>query len=347
MGTVLKRVGDDQSILNIFELLGSDEVATTKAFAYLISSSPKILTCLLKEIGLPYRTSLKTFKKVSVEIERFRTEGRTDIEIKCENQFHVIIEAKIKKNKLHKQRNQYMPSFDGKYKKQVMCFITSERIASANKINDVGIVYITWRDILIIVEESLKGKLSKEEMSLAKNFISFYQRGINMREQKEVLIQDLSDVKEIELFKTYNVYRRNETYGIPLYFAPHFSKKANQEEGVGISYLSGVLGVLTISPLDINKYEHDLKKFAGENSRLVKTWLLGIEIISNKIIKRGSSVKNPKIMTFYFLDNPVKIKLPLQKDGGIKQGRGKGWIAASIPKNRCVSFSKFCEKLVG
>ena len=50
-------------------------------------------------------------------------------------------------------------------------------------------------------------------------------------------------------------------------------------------------------------------------------------------------------MTFYFLDTPVKFKIPLQKDGGIKKGRGKGWIAASIPKNRCVSFSMFCKKL--
>jgi len=166
-----------------------------------------------------------------------------------------------------------------------------------------------------------------------------------MKEQKEVLVQDLSDEKEIELFKSFNIYRRDETYGIPLYFAPHFSKNANQAEGVGISYLAGVLGVLTIAPTEIKHYEDDLKKFAGTNKKLVKKWVDGINQLSKKITKRSTKVKTPKVMTFYFLDTPVKFKNPLQKDGGIKKGRGKGWIAASIPKNRCVSFSMFCKKL--
>jgi hypothetical protein len=255
MSITLKRINDDQSILNIFELLGNDEVATTKAFAYLISSSPTILIHFLREVGLEYRTSQKTFKQISVEIERHRKEGRTDIEIKYHGHFHVIVEAKIKKNKLSKQQTQYISSFDKKHKNNIMCFITSERINSTKNKDKISVIYVTWRDILIVVENALRGGLSEKEELLAKDFVSFYQRGINMKDQKEVLIQDLSDKKEIELFKKYNIYRRDQTYGIPLYFAPHFTKNAEQSEGVGISFLSGVLGVLSISPLDINKYE--------------------------------------------------------------------------------------------
>jgi hypothetical protein len=95
-----------------------------------------------------------------------------------------------------------------------------------------------------------------------------------------------------------------------------------------------------------SKYEHDLKRFAGDKSKLASVWLAGVNSLSKKITKRGSSVKNPKIMTFYFLDTPVQILNPLQKSKGIKKGRGKGWIAAAIPKNRCVSFSTFCKKII-
>lgn len=49
------------------------------------------------------------------------------------------------------------------------------------------------------------------------------------------------------------------------------------------------------------------------------------------------------IYTYYFLDNPTKLNSPLLKDGGNKIGRGKNWIAAAIPPNRCVSFSDFLQ----
>lgn len=45
--------------------------------------------------------------------------------------------------------------------------------------------------------------------------------------------------------------------------------------------------------------------------------------------------------TYYFLDNPIELNNPLLKDGGNRAGRGRKWIAAAIPPNRCVSFSDF------
>ncbi len=51
-------------------------------------------------------------------------------------------------------------------------------------------------------------------------------------------------------------------------------------------------------------------------------------------------------LTRTFLDDPVKLDRPLLKDGGNKKGRGKGWIAAMIPKNRCVTFEEFTRRMV-
>jgi hypothetical protein len=49
--------------------------------------------------------------------------------------------------------------------------------------------------------------------------------------------------------------------------------------------------------------------------------------------------------TYYFLDEPLKFKTALKKDGGIKKGRGKNWIAAHITPNRCVTFTDFIKHI--
>ena len=53
-----------------------------------------------------------------------------------------------------------------------------------------------------------------------------------------------------------------------------------------------------------------------------------------------------EISTYYFLDDPVALGTPLLKDGGNKKGRGKNWVAAMIPKNRCVTFQEFTRRVI-
>jgi hypothetical protein len=60
---------------------------------------------------------------------------------------------------------------------------------------------------------------------------------------------------------------------------------------------------------------------------------------------RLNLAQDPHTFTFYFLDNSVRIPKPLEKDGTILKGRGKNWIAAMIPKNRCVTFSEFVKRM--
>ncbi len=154
-----------------------------------------------------------------------------------------------------------------------------------------------------------------------------------MRDQKEVLVQDLSKPSEIKRYKNNNIYRRDMTFGTPLYFAPYFTRAASQPEG--ITYLSKVLGVLTVLPQDIANFEDELLLYANNDSGLVKKWLAGIDTGTSK-----------ESSTYYFLADPVQLSKPLLKDGGRKKGRGKGWIAAMIPKNRCVTFEEFTRRIM-
>lgn len=154
-----------------------------------------------------------------------------------------------------------------------------------------------------------------------------------MRDQKEVLIQDLSERDEIKRYKESFIYRRDVTFGSPLYFAPYFTRAAGETEG--ITQISKILGVLTINPQDIGSFKDELLVYADSDNELVEKWLAGV-----------APIKSKESATFYFLAHPVELNRPLLKDGGKEKGRGKGWIAAMIPKNRCVTFEEFTRRMV-
>ena len=156
-----------------------------------------------------------------------------------------------------------------------------------------------------------------------------------MNEQKEILIKDLSDSLELERYKKYQLYSRDQTFGTPLYFAPYFTRNAKQPEGEGIAYLSKILGVLTLIPNEIENFEIDLRRFINDDN-IVKIWIHGVKLNSENLTEP---------YTYYFLDKPVKLNKNLLKDGGIENGRGKNWIAAFIPKNRCVTFDEFVKRM--
>ena len=156
-----------------------------------------------------------------------------------------------------------------------------------------------------------------------------------MREQKEILIQDLGDSVEIDKYKNHQVYRRDVVFGSPLYFAPYFTRNSGEEEG--ISYLSRIVGILSLNPKDIENYSDELSKFCPEQS-VVEKW-------KNAVHKDAKNPENKKY-TYFFLDDPLELDVSLKKDGGNKKGRGKNWVAAMIPRNRCVSFQEFTKRLM-
>jgi len=324
---IIKNSNTQKTTLSQFDLLGQDEVALSKAFAFLIGYDSECYFEFLKFIGIKQKKSVENFIKSNITTERKRTEGRTDIEIKCENDFHVIIECKVNNNKLFKQRTQYLNSFDDGARQKILCFITQERDTNKQITNNVQILNTSWLEIIELFNS--KKFINKE---IVKSFLNFSTKNYKMKQLKEILIQDVN-VEEINRFENYNVYRRNQTFGTPLYFAPYFTRNTGKIEG--ISNLTKILGILTLKPIDIDNFISDLEGFAN-NPDQVRLWINGV--------KNGKDIPT-ETYTYYFLDYPLKFNRPLRKDGGIEKGRGKNWIAAQIPQNRCVSFIDFVKHI--
>lgn len=322
---IVKNKETDSSSINIFDLLGSNEVALSKAFAFVLSNSKEATNIFLKFIGVAEMKS-NTFNSLEVQIERVRDQGRTDIEIIFPD-CHVIIECKVGSNKILKQRNQYNEAFL-KTKQKFLCFITQERDGAVIVNNGINVIHVSWFDII-----ELFNSKSLRSIDIIKQFLNFCMRNYQMKNLKEILIQDMSAPNELKRFSEHNVYRRNETFGTPLYFAPYFTRKAGGMRE-GISYLSKILGVLTIKAnCKKENFKNDLSKLT-KDAGWVNQWLDGIEENSNDTF------------TYYFLDKGLELTHPLKKDSGIEKGRGKDWIAAAIPPNRCVSFETFTSKVI-
>ena len=328
---LIKKSGHPYSILNRFDLLGNDEEALSKAFAFIIGYNSKALFRFLKSIGLPYKNTINNFKEIDIVTEKKRKEGRTDIEIKSSSVFHIIIESKVRDNKIREQRTQYLKAFDVRCKKNILCFITQKRDTNKLITDNIQILHLSWFDIITLFDNR---EFYNDVIII--EFLKYIMRSFKMNEQKEILIQDVSDSNEIERFKKHQIYRRNQTFGSPLYFAPYFTNNAKQEEGLGISYLSKILGILTLKPKDIRNFEGDLISFCRDK-QIVNNWISGVE---------SNDQESNEIFTYYFLDKPLRLNKNLLKDGTIKKGRGKGWISAMIPPNRCVTFNEFTKRLM-
>lgn len=326
---LLKIEKTDKSYLSIFDILGSDENALSKAFAYLLACKKDIYFDFIKFLGLGYTKSSKHYRNVRIEVQRKREEGITDIELFYENEYHVIIECKIAKGKITRQRRQYIPSFQKYVKKKLLCFLTQERDNNLLDEKDVRVRYVSWLEITHLLDKKIY-RDDKEDQRIL-DFLKFAQRNYNMKAIKEILVQDIKDAEKAR-FQKYNLYRRDVTIGNPLYFAPYFTKSEGAENGDGIFYLSKILGILTIAASEIDNYKDELKNFTA-NQTLIEKWLVGIR----------HDIKTTGKMTYYFLEEPLHLNSPLKKSS--KRKESKGWIANYIPKNRCVSFEEFIKHI--
>ncbi|MDA3077950.1 hypothetical protein OFO07_03295 [Campylobacter sp. JMF_06 NA1] len=326
---ILKYPNSNSSPYNYFDILGDNENALSKAFAYLISVNQDCFFEFLKLVGI----GKTDYSKYQIEIQKNRDAGITDIEITDNEKIHIIVECKIKGGKVDKQRTQYNSVFDKKCEKKILCLLTEIHDSNYSSENDIEVITLSWRDI---VDEFDNSKFSSNE--LVKNFVQFAERILTMN-TKEILIQDLGDEKEIQRYNC-SVYRTGELHGAPLYFAPYFTKQ--NKDGDGIKSLSKILGIITAKPNEIGNFVERFESFFYEKElpnkkELIEKW------------KKGIAIKNKenenKLYTYYFLEEEFSFKNPLKKDGGIEKGRGKNWIAAAIPKNRCVSFTDFLKHI--
>ncbi|MBI5638224.1 MAG: hypothetical protein HZA03_09675 [Nitrospinae bacterium] len=331
---IIKNAGYDRSHLTNFDLLGSDEVGLSKAFAYTLGHEPKFLYKFLRFIGLKVKFNLGNFQQVEISTEKVVKEGRIDINIYRKKTFQVIIECKVRKNRIGKQKTQYLSAFEKDAKHRILCFIAQENSSRKSSSGNIRVVDLTWSDVLSAFDEK-----SFWDNQIAGNFFRFALRGFAMRSRKEILVQDLGRAEEVRKFYECLVYRRNVIFGNPQYFAPHFTRSAKQEKGEGIPCVARILGILTVAPRNIGQFKTDLMRFAEEKGNkapeCVERWMDGVK-----------KDKGAKEYTYFFLDEPVYLKVPLKKDGTIKPGRGKNWIAAAIPPNRCVTFEEFLRRIV-
>lgn len=324
---IIKPAGIENHTINQFYLLGYDETGLSKAFAFTLSRNPEFLFSFLRFIGLGIKNTKNRFRNISIQIEKKREQGRTDIEIYSENDFHVIIECKVGNNKIEKQRVQYLEAFSNTPTK-ILCILTQTNDYKLQMDEEIEIVNMGWNDVDSLIDEKLF-----ENSILMNEFQKYLRRGYNLRNQKEILIQDVGNDIELQKFKDANIYRRDKIFGSPLYFAPYFTRNSGEQEGIW--YLSKIVGIISAKPQEIIGFKDDLFSFAGEKQHLVKKWLAGVSL----------DVED-SIFTYFFLDDPVILPTPLLKDRGNKKGRGKDWIAAMIPKNRCVTFEEFTRRLV-
>ena len=325
---ILKRTETQKTTYNLLDLLGTDEIALSKAFAFLLASDKDCYFQFLRYLDIPINKTGSNYKNSNITIEKVRKEGRTDIEILQANKYHIIVECKVGKGKVAKQRTQYLTAFDNNVQNKFLCILTQERDTNKQIEKDVTIRNTSWLEIIELYNN--KHFLHKQIVS---DFLKFATKNYKMRELKEILIQDLSDKTEIKRFNEHRIYRRDQTFGTPIYFAPYFNRGSGQTEG--ITRLSKILGILTFKPDDIENFRSDLECFSDDKN-VVDTWMKGINL--------GNDNKD-SVYTYYFLDEPLTFNTPLRKDGGREKGRGKNWIAAMIPPNRCVSFTDFIKHI--
>lgn len=108
------------------------------------------------------------------------------------------------------------------------------------------------------------------------------------------------------------------------------------------------------SSLKIKNLKGQKEKNSARNKMGYRDYQEQLNYIDNKKKKESllrkwekaivnSEIGGGKNNTYYFLDDPIQLKVALKKDTGNEVGRGKNWIAAAIPKNRCINFSDFLE----
>jgi hypothetical protein len=325
---IIKNEDTVKTSLSYFDLLGSNETAIAKAFSFLIASDRDCYFEFLNFLGVKQTNNEKNFFSVDIRTEKDRNEGRTDIELSNINDYHIIIECKVNSGKVITQRTQYLTSFNITAKQKILCFLTQERDTNKQLQNDIQIINTSWLDIIELYNN--KRFIDKKIVS---TFLKFATKNYKMREIKEILIQDLKDKTEIERFQNFGVYRRDQTFGTPIYFAPYFTRGAISQEG--IINLSKIVGILTLTPSDIDTFRSDLEAFSDDTNQ-VNNWISGV--------KYGND-SNDNTYTYYFLDSPLVLKSPLRKSQGNEKGTGKGWISKFIPKNRCVSFIDFINHI--
>lgn len=187
MGTI-KAYGKE--VLSIFQLMGNNENDITKSIAWVLNQCPAFLKHFIRGIlGIEIDPDA-----VEIIYQNYDSEyGITDIEIKDNSTFHIIIEAKrgwilpgVEQLSKYSLRNSFIKN-DVKHKAIVSMSECSEEYAKGNLVlsvpNGVPVIHVSWRKIYTLTEISRKDSNNTQKRLLEE--LQMYLKGVMTMQTKD------------------------------------------------------------------------------------------------------------------------------------------------------------------
>lgn len=345
----IKKEAHRSSFLNLFDILDSRKKETnlSKVLAYIISKDAEAFKALLDLLGIKISQNAKTCltsAHIGIETPTKNKKGRTDIEISFTDagqRYFIIIECKVSSGKA--TRNQYK-LYKGEYNecgskdKKFFVFLSHQNGINLIGDSDIKVIDLNWRELINRLARS-----KPKNGSDLDEFLKYYERRYGMANQREILVQDISNSSDIKRYENY-VYCRSKVHGAPLYFAPYRTRKGRATGKEGINTISKILGIITASDVNWEMVEETCRSIAHNaypkeeskkhREKLLEKWETAVNTLRS----------NSPDRTYYFLDEPIQLTAALRKDGTSKKGMSKNWIAGMVPPNRCVTFSEFLKR---
>ena len=194
------------------------------------------------------------------------------------------------------------------------------------KNTDIKVIDLNWRK-LISDFSSIEVFPSTESEAELNDFLNYYERRYGMSNQKEILVQDLSEPDQIEKYK-YGLYRRDKVKGSPLYFAPYFTNKTDDP---GLGSISKILGIITTQNIEWQNVKPTCERFLENASYKKDEKKRHLERWEKAVNSKDETLKKDIEATYYFLDDMTPIQPRLKKGGKL---------LSQIPKNYTITFAE-------
>ena len=339
----IKEKDQKNSLHNLFDIADSTKKETnlSKIIAYLVSKHSTVFEKFLEAIDIKLESSRDDcLKSAVIEIEKsFKKEisgqykrGRTDIEIEFTDnnkKYYIIVECKVSSNKATSEQYinyQHLLLKKNAHQKYFVFLTHQSGINLLEKNTDIKVIDLNWRK-LISYFSSIEVFSSTETEAELNDFLNYYERRYGMSNQKEILVQDLSEADQVEKYK-YGLYRRDKVKGSPLYFAPYFTNKTDDP---GLGSISKILGIITIQNIKWENVKPTCERFlenasykTDEKQRHLERWKKAVEF-------KDDTLKKDIEATYYFLDDITPIQPRLKKGGKL---------LSQIPKNNTITFAE-------
>jgi hypothetical protein len=154
---------------NVFELLGTNENSATYALGWALDSSPSLAKLLINKIAERSITTEDRLFRLQTHAE---DKGFTDMEIRCGNELHVILEAKIGwQVPAESQLRRYRPRLDSKGMARSKLALVSISAATSElalrrlpkEIDGVRVQHLSWGAVRALAKSALESTINFEE----------------------------------------------------------------------------------------------------------------------------------------------------------------------------------------